>query len=233
MAYLGPGDRAHRTNVHGSRRVRGRASLRHPVVTGACAALGLVAILSGVSVSATPAQDVRVDPRLTLLTVQQSDLPAGWADNTDNVGVTAGDAQEFCGLTFPEPIAKAYSVFNDEAAGSVSSLAAILPKGAAKTYVDRMIRLIRPGCVQSFDTGVEGDSPIKARLGWFAVPKLGDQALGVHLAPRSLPFATDAVVIRRGDTVLFVLSGRIGAKPLPVLPLARRLAARLAALPNS
>ena len=145
-------------------------------------ALVFFALVNTRGVEWASAAGVVNDSRLRPGTVQQADLPAGWADNTDMAGSAAADLPTICGLALPAPRALAFSRFNDEEVGSVSSLVVLLRHGAAKSWLERLARIIKRGCTQSLETGLEGEDPIKVRVFAFAVPVMGDQRVGMRFS---------------------------------------------------
>lgn len=192
-------------------------------------ALVFFALVNTRGVEWASAAGVVNDSRLRPGTVQQADLPAGWADNTDMAGSAAADLPTICGLALPAPRALAFSRFNDEEVGSVSSLVVLLRHGAAKSWLERLARIIKRGCTQSLETGLEGEDPIKVRVFAFAVPVMGDQRVGMRFSS-DLPSTNETVIIRKGDLIVIVSSGRFVAAALPVLPVARRIANRLSSI---
>ena len=172
------------------------------------------------------ADDIRDDPSLAPATLRLTDVPEGWAI-TDATGRSenGGRLPPLCGLTAPIPSARSARGFAGEVGSSVTSIVMRFKAGQAKRFLDALAGALRTGCQQIIETGLEGSDPINARYERFTVAKLGDQALGLRLT--NAPFASEVVLIRRGNLLSIVATGAISGPALSATPLANAAATRL------
>ena len=199
-------------------------NLRHSARVVALVSLMLAA--SGPSRAA----ETKNDPTLAPAMLRLSDLPSNWSISDDPGLSEEGEAlPPICGVVAPVPITRSARSFAKGPGTTVTSIVMRFKPGSAKAFLDALTPKLRKNCPQIIETGLEGNDAIEARYVHFALPKLGNQALGLRLA-NAEPFSSEIVLIRRGDHISVVTTGAILEPAPPATALAKKAAIRLASI---
>jgi hypothetical protein len=183
------------------------------------------------SLAASAAASVQTtdDPTLRPANLKLSDMPSGWKSDPKSTPSYEDDAEiSVCGVPAPLATQRSDSSFRNTQSAVIASTVMRLPKGEGKRFVDALTIALKKGCTQDISIGLEGVEPIEAKLVFFAVPKLGDQQLGMRVL--GAPITSETVFVRKGDALAMISRLRIGNSVPSVVPLATKVARRLATI---